>query len=57
MTSWRSRDEQMVKWNEMKGDQVYEMAEYYEKEAAKGSNELHKIIGSSYPMMYSWRQL
>ena len=47
----------MVEWNERKGDQMYKMVEFYEKEAAKASNELHNVIDSSDPMMYYWRRL
>lgn len=57
LTSWRNGDEDMVEWNERKGDRMYEMAEYYEKEAAKASRKLHTIIVSSDPIMYSWRRL
>ena len=53
VTSWRKWDEDMVDWRERKGDRMYEMAEYCEKEAAKASNELHRIITSSDPVMYS----
>ena len=31
---------------------MYGIAEFYEGEAAKASNELHNIINSSDPMMY-----
>ena len=47
----------MVEWNERNGNQMYEMAEFYEKEAAKASNELHNIIDSSDPMIYKCRRL
>ena len=53
MMRWRFGDEGMVKWSESKGDHVFEMVEYYEKEAAKASRELHRIVGSSDPMMDS----
>lgn len=57
VTSWRDGREDMVEWNERKGGQMYEMDEYYEKEAANASNGLHKIIGASNPTMHRWRRL
>ena len=53
----RGGDEDMVEWNERKGHQMYEMADFYEKEAAKTSNELHNIIDCLDPIMYRWRRL
>ena len=57
VTRLRVGDENMIEWHERKGDHVFEMAEYYEKEAAKASRELYRIIGSSDPMMYSRRRV
>ena len=57
MASWHRGDEDMAEWNERKGDQMYEMAEFYEKEAGKPSNERHNIIDSSDLIMYRWRRL
>ena len=57
VTSWRNGDDYMVEWNTIKGDHFFDMAEFYETETTKDSNELHKIIGSPHPMMYSWRLL
>ena len=36
-TWWRVGDEDMVVWSERKGEHVFEMDKYYEKEAAKAS--------------------
>ena len=47
----------MVEWSEKKEDHLYKKAKHYEKEAIKASSELHRIIGSSDPMMYSWERL
>ena len=43
----------MGEWSEREGDYISDMAEYYENEAAKVSRELHRIIGSSDPIIYS----
>ena len=32
VVSWRRGDEDLVKWNERKGDQMYEITDFYEKE-------------------------
>ena len=45
-------DEDIVEWNERKGDQMYELAEFCKMEAAKASNELYKIIDSLDLIMY-----
>ena len=47
----------MVEHSERKGDQLYNMAEHYEEEATKASSELHRIIGSSDPVVYRWKRL
>ena len=47
----------MIGWNERKGDDMFEMAENYEKETAKVSNKLHRIISSSDPMINSTRRI
>lgn len=52
LASWCGGDEDLVEWNQRKGHQMYEMAQFYEREAAKASNKLHNIIDSSYPMIY-----
>ena len=41
----------IIEWNERKGDHIFEMVEYYEKATAKVSNELHKIISFSDPIV------
>ena len=57
MTWWCVGDEDMTEWSERKGDHIFDMAEYYEKEAAKALSELHRVIGFSDPMTYSWRRI
>ena len=42
----------MVEWSGRKGDRLYNISEPYEGEVAKASSELHRIIGSSDPMVY-----
>ena len=49
MTWRRMGNEDMLEW--------FDMAEYYEKEAAKASEELYRNTGSSDSMMYNWRRL
>ena len=46
----------ITEWHEEKGIHRFDFDEYYEKEAAKASKGLQKIIGSSDPMMYSRRR-
>lgn len=46
MTIWQSGIKE-------KGNQLFNFAEFYEKEATKASKELHKIVDSSDLMMYS----
>ena len=53
---WCIGYKEMVEWSEWKRDHLYNMAERYEEEAAKASNELHKIIGPSDLMKYHWRR-
>ena len=57
MTPCHDGDEDMVELNERKEDLMFGIAQYHEKEATKASEELHRIIGSSDPMMYSWRRI
>ena len=47
MTWWRHGDEEMVKWSERKGDQLYNMVELYEREAVKATHQLYELIRSS----------
>ena len=54
MTWWRIGDEDIVECIERKGDHVFDMAEYFEKEVTKASRELHKIIGSLDPIVRFW---
>ena len=53
---WRRGDNDMVEWHEEMGDDFLDSADFYEKETAKASKELHRIVGSSDPMMYSRRR-
>ena len=57
VTWWCVGDEDMMEWSERKGDHIFDVAEYYGKEAAKGLSKLHRVIGFSDPMMYSWRRI
>lgn len=53
MPLWRNGDEDMIEWNKRKGGHIFEIAECYERERAKASNELYRIISSLDLMMYS----
>ena len=47
-TTWRhNEDEEMMELRERKSDFLHDMVDYYEKEAAKVSNQLYKITSSS----------
>ena len=51
----RVEDEEIVESSERKGDNLYNMAEHCEDEAAKASSELHRIMVSSEPLKHHWR--
>ena len=40
-------DEEMTKWSQQKSDQPYNVADFYDREAAKALNQLYEIISSS----------
>ena len=42
MAWWRMVYNEMVEWHEEKGDRLFDFVEFYGKEAAKVSKELHK---------------
>ena len=46
----------MAEWHEEEGDKYLDFVEVYGKEAFKPLKELHEIVGSSDPMMYSRRR-
>ena len=48
-------DEEMVEYHEATSKEFSEYIDHYEKEAAKGSKESHKIIDSSNVLMHFWR--
>ena len=44
-TTWMcNRYGEIAKWGEQKSDQLYNMVDFYEREAAKASNQLYEII-------------
>ena len=53
VTYWRMGDDDIAEWHEEKGDEFFDFAEFYEREAAKAFKELHGILESSDSMMYS----
>ena len=53
VTWWRRGDGDMAECHEEKGDMFFDFADFHGKEAAKASKELHRIIGSSDPMLSS----
>ena len=49
-------EDDMAEWHEEKSDQFFDFVEFYVKETAKASKELHEIIRSSDLMMQNRRR-
>ena len=58
VTWWRHGDEEMVEWSERKGDQLYSIVDFYEREAVKATDQLYELIRSldvSLDLPINWR--